>query len=78
MAKNPNYSVQTLAKLTNSKVKTIEKIQKQGTLDRKLGRRKNKELRKKIRRAVKENPNMSVRDLADSLNTSRISTVKRV
>lgn len=77
MAKNPNYSVQTLAKLTNSKVKTIEKIQKQGTLDRKLGRRKNKELRKKIRRAVKENPDMSVRDLADSLNTS-ISTVKRV
>lgn len=70
MAKNPNYSVQTLAKLTNSKVKTIEKIQKQGTLDRKLGRRKNKELRKKIRRAVKENPDMSVRDLADSLNTS--------
>lgn len=77
MAKNPNYSVQTLAKLTNSKVKTIEKIQKQGTLDRKLGRRKNKELRKKIRRAVKENPDMSVRDLADSLNTS-ISTVKCV
>lgn len=76
MAKNPNYSVQTLAKLTNSKVKTIEKIQKQGTLERKLGRRKNKELRKKIRRAVKENPDMSVRDLADSLNT--ISTVKRV
>lgn len=70
MAKNPNYSVQTLAKLTNSKVKTIEKIQKQGTLERKLGRRKNKELRKKIRRAVKENPDMSVRDLADSLNTS--------
>lgn len=77
MAKNPNYSVQTLAKLTNSKVKTIEKIQKQGTLERKLGRRKNKELRKKIRRAVKENPDMSVRDLADSLNTS-ISTVKCV
>lgn len=75
MAKNPNYSVQTLAKLTNSKVKTIEKIQKQGTLDRKLGRRKNKELRKKIRRAVKENPDMSVRDLADSLNTSTVKCV---